>query len=72
MIEFKYKLKDAEKSIQLDKLLKIVNLVGSGSEARAAIEDGMVTLNGSLERQGRKDIKSSDVVEFNGNLIRVV
>jgi ribosome-associated protein len=71
MTERHYKLGDIEKSITLDKLLKLMNLVGSGSEARAAIVDGMVSVNGTIEKQGRKDIKAGDVVVFNGNSIQV-
>jgi len=72
MTEHEYKLREKEQSITLDKLLKLMNLVGSGSEARAAIVDGMASVNGSVETQGRKEVKSGDQVIFNGNRIEVV
>ncbi len=71
MTEHHYKLEDEEQSIALDKLLKLMNLVGSGSEARAAIVDGMVSVNGSVETQGRKNLKLGDKVIFNGNSILI-
>jgi ribosome-associated protein len=71
MTERHYKLGDEERSISLDKLLKIMNLVGSGSEARAAIVDGMVSVNGNVETQGRKEVNAGDNVIFNGNMIQV-
>lgn len=71
MTQYHFKLADDEQSIQLDKLLKMVNLVGSGSEARAVIVDGMVALNGATEWQGRKEIKPGDTVVFNENTIQV-
>lgn len=67
-----YKLGSEERTITLDKLLKRMNMVGSGSEARAAIVDGMVSVNGNVETQGRKEVKSGDQVIFNGNRIEVV
>jgi len=72
MIDRYFKLGEKEQSITLDKLLKLMNLVGSGSEARAAIVDGMVSVNGRVETQGRKDIKVGDNVIFNESSIRVV
>jgi ribosome-associated protein len=41
--------------IKLDSLLKGVNAVGSGGEAKLVITDGLVTVNGEVElRRGRK------------------
>ena len=41
--------------IKLDSLLKMVNAVGSGGEAKLLIADGLVAVNGAVElRRGRK------------------
>lgn len=41
--------------IKLDSLLKAVNIVGSGGEAKMVIADGLVRVNGAVElRRGRK------------------
>jgi ribosome-associated protein len=58
--------------IELCKLLKIANLVGGGGEAKIVITQGYVLLNGEVEFQKRKKIVSGDIVEFNGDIIKVV
>ena len=41
--------------IKLDSFLKLVNIVGSGGEAKMIIADGQVAVNGETEtRRGRK------------------
>ena len=41
--------------IKLDSLLKAVNIVGSGGEAKMVIADGLVRVNNEVElRRGRK------------------
>jgi len=58
--------------IELCKLLKIANLVGGGGEAKIVITQGYVLLNGEVEFQKRKKVVSGDVIEFNGDVIKVV
>ena len=57
--------------IDLYKILKFEGLVASGGEAKLAIAEGHVTLNGVVETQKRKKIVSEDVIEFAGILYRV-
>ncbi|NEN25203.1 RNA-binding S4 domain-containing protein [Cryomorpha ignava] len=58
--------------ITLDTLLKLMRLVGSGGEAHAAIQEGIVLVNGAVELQKRKKVRAGDKVEFNGqHLIEV-
>jgi len=57
--------------IELYKLLKFESLVGSGGEAKYVISEGLVRLNGKVEIQKRKKIVSGDVVEFNGESMRI-
>jgi len=48
--------------LTLDQFLKFVGVVGSGGQAKLAIQDGYVTVNGELEtRRGRK-LAPGDVV----------
>lgn len=56
----------------LFKLLKFEGLVGSGGEAKAAVADGLVRVNGQVETQKRKKILAGDVIEFNGEQLTVV
>jgi ribosome-associated protein len=59
--------------IELNKLLKIQSLVGSGGEAKLRIrEEGEATVNGELETQVRKKLRAGDKVEFAGEFILVV
>lgn len=55
--------------IELYKLLKLESLVVSGGEAKLAIGNGHVFLNGNREIQKRKKIRKNDRVEFNNTTI---
>lgn len=50
--------------VELYKLLKFESMVLSGGEAKHAIADGLVKLNGVVETQKRKKLMAGDVVEF--------
>ena len=56
----------------LKNLLKLANLVSSGGEAKYAILEGEVVLNGEVTNVIRKKLKNGDVVEFNGEILKVV
>jgi ribosome-associated protein len=58
--------------IELCKLLKIADLVTGGGEAKVAISEGYVLLNGEVEYQKRKKVYHEDIVEFNGETLQVV
>lgn len=57
--------------IELNKLLKIMQWVGSGGEAKQMIDESLVTVNGEVELQKRKKLRKGDVVVFNGNTVEV-
>lgn len=50
--------------VELFKILKFEGLVGSGGEAKSAIADGQVKLNGVVETQKRKKIVAGNRIEF--------
>lgn len=56
---------------ELYKILKFEGLSSSGAEAKIAIADGLVKVNGTVELQKRKKIVNGDVVEFAGTTINV-
>lgn len=58
--------------VELHKILKFEGLVPSGGVAKLAIESGDVLVNGEVETRKRKKIVAGDVVEFNGETIRMV
>jgi len=57
--------------IELVRLLKAAKLVGSGGEAKMAVVDGLVKLNGRNEKRKRVKIRKGDVVLFKEEEIRV-
>lgn len=58
--------------IALDKLLKLINLVGSGGEAHFVIQNGMVQVNGIIETQKRKKLVAGDKVTFQNTDVTIV
>lgn len=66
-----FNLTPAHEFIALDTLLKLMRLVGSGGEAHAAIQEGLVRVNGEVELQKRKKIRAGDKVEFDSQQIEV-
>ncbi|HHM21845.1 MAG TPA: RNA-binding S4 domain-containing protein [Bacteroidetes bacterium] len=62
---------DGKQYIELNKLLKIQNLVGSGGEAKVRIRAGEATVNGEVEWQVRKKLRPGDRVVFDGKEIAV-
>jgi len=69
--DYDFPLKDNEAYIELYKLLKVINLVESGSIAKQVISDGMVLVDGKVEYKKRKKVRSGQVVEFNKKIIMV-
>ncbi len=71
MTNHTFNLTDDKEYIALDKLLKLMRVVGSGGEAHAVIEEGMVLVNGVAETQKRKKMRVGDKAEFNGQVIEI-
>lgn len=61
-----------KENTELKNLLKLANLVSSGGEAKYAILEGEVTSNGEVTNVIRKKLKNGDIVEFNGEILKVV
>jgi ribosome-associated protein len=57
--------------IELNKLLKLLHLVGTGGEANTRIEQGEVLVNESVETQKRKKLRPGDRVQFGKQEIRI-
>lgn len=57
--------------IELYKVLKIANAVSGGGEAKHAIGEGYVAVNGELEQRKRRKLYDGDVIEFNGEFYYV-
>ena len=57
--------------IKLGQALKAANLVESGVDAKFVIQDGLVKVNGQIEYQRGKKLVDGDVVEFDGETIKI-
>lgn len=57
--------------VELYKLLKLQGLASSGAEAKQLIDEGLVKVNGEVETQRRKKLRTGDTVEFGGMLMKV-
>ena len=57
--------------VELYKILKFEGLVASGAEAKTAIAQGRVLVNGMVETQKRKKTMSGDVVQFKGETLHI-
>jgi len=58
--------------IKLGQALKLSGIAGSGIDAKMLIIDGLVKVNGQVEVQRGKKLVDGDVVEFEGNIIKIV
>ena len=64
-------IKLKEEYIKLGQALKAAGLVESGVDAKFAVQDGLVKVNGEVdERRGRK-LYDGDIVEFEGKQIKI-
>ena len=57
--------------IKLDALMKFASLVASGGEAKMAIADGLVSVNGEVCTMRGKKIHPGDTVSFCGQDLTV-
>ena len=65
-------LREGDEFIKLGQLLKKVGLVGSGADAKFLIEEGRVKYNGEVELRRGKKVYPGDVVELQGEQVKVV
>ena len=64
-------IKLREEYIKLGQALKAAGLVDSGVMAKNVILNGEVKVNGETELQRGKKLKDGDIVEFEGNQIKI-
>ncbi|RDV46169.1 RNA-binding S4 domain-containing protein [Leifsonia sp. ku-ls] len=57
--------------IRLGQFLKFAGLLDSGGNVKEAIVDGLVTVNGAVDRQRGRQLRIGDVVAFEGRSFRV-
>jgi len=62
-------VKVSEMPIELCQFLKFGGLAQSGGEAKQAIGEGLVLVNGTVETRKRKKLAAGDRVTFSGQTI---
>lgn len=72
MITIEFTLRQGEKYIPLNQLLKAVNLVYTGSEANLIISNGIVLRNGEKETRKRAKITAGEEIVYEENIIRIL
>lgn len=60
-----------EDYIKLGQALKAAGLAESGVDAKLAIQDGLVKVNGQVEFQRGKKLTTGDIVEFDGETVKI-
>ncbi|MBJ7517001.1 MAG: RNA-binding S4 domain-containing protein [Stenotrophomonas sp.] len=58
--------------VELKQLLKLTDLVSSGGEAKMAISEGLVLVDGAVELRKACKIRAGQQVDFNDSVIRVL
>ena len=58
--------------IELYKVLKIADVVSGGGEAKYAITEGYVAVNGEVELRKRRKLYDGDLIEFNQEFYLVI
>ncbi|MBE8714867.1 RNA-binding S4 domain-containing protein [Sphingobacterium hungaricum] len=58
--------------IQLIQLMKVMNWVEHGGMAQRMVEEGLVRYNGEVDFRKRLKVRRGDVVDFEGNSVKIV
>ena len=64
-------IKLRDEFIKLGQALKAAGFVESGVDAKYAVQDGLVKVNGETELQRGKKIHDGDVISYNGETVKV-
>ena len=65
-------LKLRDEYIKLGQALKACGLAESGVDAKIAIQNGLVKVNGEVELQRGKKLYDGDLLDFQGEEIKIV
>ena len=69
-MDIKFKLENGY--IELNKLLKVTGSCATGGMAKIVINEGCVIVDGKPEFRKRCKIKKGQIVEFEGDIIKIV
>lgn len=57
--------------IRLGQFVKFAGLLDSGGDAKEAVIDGFVTVNGEVDRRRGRQLQLGDIIGFEGRKVRV-
>lgn len=66
------KIKIDTEFIKLDQFLKMVNIAASGGQAKIMIMSEDVKVNGAVETQRGKKLRSGDIIEAEGRKFQIL
>ena len=58
--------------IELNRLLKLLNMTESGGQANMFIAKGEVIVNKVVETRKRKKLRKGDIVDFGGEIVEII
>jgi len=61
-----FELKEDQEFIQLNNLLQVKQIAQTGGHAKILIRNEEIKVNGAIETQVRKKLRSGDVVDIDG------
>lgn len=67
----KMEIKLRDEFIKLGQALKAAGLVESGVDAKFAIQDGLVKVNGAVETQRGKKLYDGDEIQYDGETVTI-
>ena len=65
-------IKIRDEFIKLGQALKLAGVVEDGVEAKCAIQDGLVQVNGEVDQRRGRKVYEGDVITFEGQEIKVI
>lgn len=65
-------IKIRDEFIKLGQALKLVGVVEDGVEAKYAIQDGLVQVNGEVDQRRGRKVYEGDVITFEDQEIKVI
>ncbi|MDD3337651.1 MAG: RNA-binding S4 domain-containing protein [Lachnospiraceae bacterium] len=65
-------IKLRDEYIKLGQALKAANLVQDGVEAKFAIQDGLVKVNGEVDTRRGKKLYDGDTFSFDGKEVKII
>ncbi len=71
MLDNKITINDNEEFIRLDAMLKMLGVFQTGGQAKIAIQNGYVKVNGEICTMRGKKMRRGDTAEFDGNIFEV-